>query len=371
MSIGEVYSELELIQEKDNIGWRLLGRDPDNHGTIGQEAIDITYSDRVSIKNGAMGTSSIAMNKNTGAWGDFTLAAGFETIAEYDYQVVFGKFNQNLSTDVFEIGIGPDNDNRRNAFAVTSAGVILAPSLDIRNIIDDKSLITKEYFLHYVNQNGGQLSLVEENGKKGYRIAERLDNCDYENYTDIGQQAVDLSCSTMSGNSNGAGGDYSFAAGLNVIMRNEAGAVFGKFNSPKTGTLLEIGNGSGQAPNTHGNAFEVYNDGQIIAPYLTKDRIASSDDKSLVTKEYLQTSRIKYDIRDIDIYNPDNKVYGFVVQDYNLDSIEIFMNGLLLRDKRDYDLKEISNGIELSFIGKNYTLNIGDWLRVKIPVLIY
>jgi len=41
---NEVYSELEKITEAGNTGWRLLGKNIDNYGYIGEDAVDFSIS---------------------------------------------------------------------------------------------------------------------------------------------------------------------------------------------------------------------------------------------------------------------------------------------------------------------------------------
>jgi hypothetical protein len=369
MLVGEVYSELELIAENGKTGWRLRGRDPLYYGNIGEEAIDFSKSNEASEHRGALGDFSFAINSDTSAWGINSFVAGNQTIAGFPNQFVVGQWNQNNANNIFEIGIGTGKFDRRNALEISKQGVLLAPSLETSDIVDSKSLITKEYFENHVMQEGGELKKVREtNGNTGYRIAER-DNCPWDNYDTIGQEAVDLSCSTMCGGSNGASGNYSFAAGLNVIQRNEAGAVFGKFNLPKDDTIFEIGNGSGFAPNTHSNALEVYMDGKILAPSLDNSKI--TEDKSLVTKGYLKdVSRVVVKKFDQDIIDPSRTSYGFNIDNFELDSVDVFMNGILLRENHQYTIQRTSVGIQINF-DSNFVAHYGDWLRVQVATLEY
>ncbi|MEZ4910782.1 MAG: FISUMP domain-containing protein [Saprospiraceae bacterium] len=69
-------SQLEKIIEGSNTGWRLLGRDPNDYGDIGNHAVDFSVS--------AL-TSTIL-----GATGDVSFAAGFETTASGHFSTAFG-----------------------------------------------------------------------------------------------------------------------------------------------------------------------------------------------------------------------------------------------------------------------------------------
>lgn len=77
-SIGEP-SQLELITQNTKTGWRLLGRDPINYGSIGEQALDFSYSSIQSTVTGATGDSSFASGINTIAEGRGSFAEGRST----------------------------------------------------------------------------------------------------------------------------------------------------------------------------------------------------------------------------------------------------------------------------------------------------
>jgi len=70
-------SQLEKITEGGHTGWRLLGRDPNNYGDIGDGAVDLSYADVPSMSKGARGENSTAMGKSTYASGENSTAMGF------------------------------------------------------------------------------------------------------------------------------------------------------------------------------------------------------------------------------------------------------------------------------------------------------
>ena len=85
----------------------------------------------------ASGLASHAEGISTTASGSFSHAEGFDskakgyashaqnigTVAKYDYQTAIGKYNDNKSTNAFEIGNGTDDDVRSNAFEVDWNGI--------------------------------------------------------------------------------------------------------------------------------------------------------------------------------------------------------------------------------------------------------
>lgn len=66
---------LEAIDEGNGIGWRLIGRNPANHGNIGLNAVDLTTSP-FSGSSGATGESSFAAGRQATASGQYSVAIG-------------------------------------------------------------------------------------------------------------------------------------------------------------------------------------------------------------------------------------------------------------------------------------------------------
>lgn len=133
---------------------------------------EITFSRSNAI---AIGTRAKAQRQGSIAFGANADATGFEAFALLDgvaqgdhsrsiahqstaysfYETVVGGFSTdytpistfgfNPNDRVFTIGNGSSNTVRNDALIVKKNGVLTAPSLDISEIIDPKSLITKEY----------------------------------------------------------------------------------------------------------------------------------------------------------------------------------------------------------------------------------
>ena len=94
------------------------------------------YSYAEGVNNSATGTGSHAENNsntaggnyshaegvNTSTTGDASHVEGYNTISGYNYQHVGGKYNNNKSDTLFEIGNGVATNNRSNAFEVYSDG---------------------------------------------------------------------------------------------------------------------------------------------------------------------------------------------------------------------------------------------------------
>ncbi len=148
-SLGEIPSELEKITENGQVGWRILGRDPEKYGDIGQEAIDLSLSDQSTNINGAVGFNSFAVGKNTKASGTSSSAFGEGTSASNTYETVVGAYNTDSNqSEIFVVGIGTNDFQKKDGLVVLKTGEVVAPEMGLTlydNTSDPKILVTKEY----------------------------------------------------------------------------------------------------------------------------------------------------------------------------------------------------------------------------------
>ncbi len=121
-----------------NTGWCLIGQTP---ADIGGNAIDFTADG--SATTGAIGDNSVAFG-SAKVTGDNSFAFGSNLNVNEDNQVVFGWYNDDSSTAQFVVGNGVSG-TPANSFEVFSDGKVVAEGLTISNIVDSKSLVTKEY----------------------------------------------------------------------------------------------------------------------------------------------------------------------------------------------------------------------------------
>ena len=83
-------AQLSSVTENSKIGQRLTGSTAANHGDIGSNAVDLSYSSSSSTTKGATGTASTAMGKNTTASGDYSTSMGASTTASGYYSTAMG-----------------------------------------------------------------------------------------------------------------------------------------------------------------------------------------------------------------------------------------------------------------------------------------
>lgn len=93
------------------------------------------YSHGEGLGSMSRGVASHAEGAYTRAEGITSHAGGFTTEALYDYQTAIGKYNNNKSGDLFEVGNGTSDSARSNAFEVDQNGdAIVQGDLTASNI---------------------------------------------------------------------------------------------------------------------------------------------------------------------------------------------------------------------------------------------
>lgn len=91
------------------------------------------YTEAAGNRAHAEGEDTIASGNRAHAEGYYTTASGnyshsqnYHTEAGYDYQTAIGKYNDNKSADLFEVGNGTSSNERSNAFEVSDTGDVKA-----------------------------------------------------------------------------------------------------------------------------------------------------------------------------------------------------------------------------------------------------
>ncbi len=140
---AEVNSGLESVHEGFYTGYRLVGEYPANHGDIGANSVDMTYSGSSSTTIGATGGFSFSAGNNTTASGFYSTALGnttvasgqqsmavnSNTVAQNTAQFSCGYYNKGTSsTTVLEVGAG-SSSVRANVLEVHKDGNIVMPAI--------------------------------------------------------------------------------------------------------------------------------------------------------------------------------------------------------------------------------------------------
>ena len=118
-----------------NITTAICGHNEGENNTCSGEK---AHSEGYSTKSTGYGAHS--QNIATTASGRGTHAGGYHTIAGYDYQTAIGTYNNNKSTNLFEIGNGTSTA-RSNAFEVSNAGIAYASGIQLATLNDLPQMI--------------------------------------------------------------------------------------------------------------------------------------------------------------------------------------------------------------------------------------
>lgn len=98
------------------------------------------YSHAEGVYSESTGYASHAEGDQTQARGSASHAGGFSTIVRYNYQTAIGKYNDNKSTNLFEIGNGTSTA-RSNAFEVSNTGIAYASGIQLATLNDLPQMI--------------------------------------------------------------------------------------------------------------------------------------------------------------------------------------------------------------------------------------
>lgn len=223
-----------------------------------------------NISNGALSFTG-GQDCVTGATALRSFAYGKGLKALVNDAFVVGKFNQG-GNGLFEVGNGTSDTNRHTAFKIGNDGETWAEHLFTSLLecgkvtINGTDISVGGYrvlttnatdFMPIVNSN-----LNLNNGSGTYSIIQK-DNIAIAN----GSAAFGISTQATAGASMATGvgtqanGLHSFAAGNNSIAGYANQFVVGKFNSNKSDTYFEVGNGSNN--DNRSTAFAVCTDGSI------------------------------------------------------------------------------------------------------------
>ncbi len=225
-------SELEKIIEGGNTGWRLLGRDPDEYGDIGRNAVDLAINYASGNYMGATGGGSFAFGYDTTASGYGSFASGYTTVASGDYS--------------HAEGVGYSGYENATGYASHTEGYYSTASGSCS---------------HCEGSNG------EASGDSSHSEGKNGDaSGPYSHAEGYGCEASSRSAHAE-GERTTASGEASHAEGLSTIAQNSGSHAAGIYNvGTSPDTIHETGIGT--SPSARVNAFEIHGDGKIVMPNL-------------------------------------------------------------------------------------------------------
>ena len=105
LTIGfSMNAQLTAVTEGGNTGQRLSTSNASNHGDIGSNAVDLSYSSGSSSTLGATGGNAVAMGERTTASGSHSTAMGNDTTASGDISTAMG--SSSTASGLFSTAIG-------------------------------------------------------------------------------------------------------------------------------------------------------------------------------------------------------------------------------------------------------------------------
>tara|TARA_B110000503_G_scaffold142250_1_gene238430 strand:- start:914 stop:2074 length:1161 start_codon:yes stop_codon:yes gene_type:complete len=182
-------AQLVSVTEGNNNGQRLSISDATNHGDIGNNAVDLSYSN-TTVSTGATGASSVALGENTTASGVFSTALGVGTQANGQGSTALG------------------SGTVAGGFYATATGFFTTASGDYSTAMGfgaQEEGITNNGTPYYKNEASGGYSVV---------IGSRNKSEGFKSVSIGGDNLSSGTSSTAIGENNIATGDHSIAMGL-------------------------------------------------------------------------------------------------------------------------------------------------------------
>ena len=277
------------VNEGNGLGIVKQSRNPDNYAPVGNEAFDASQSTSLSSTKGAEGNHSVALGLNVYARGNSSFAFGESSRSFNDYDIVlghdseavggnsvaigweskaqgpsstaigsfvtasgdnsiafgtrltatgsesnvFGKYNA-TTDELFVVGNG-NNSTSSDLIIGKENGVILAPSLEINEILDPKCLVTLEYISAISSGIIGAgtigvmpvwttaTSLGDSVIKLGTGVNSLI-------FNDIANNIASGENSSAMGSETTASGNYSFAMGQQTTASGNYSTAMGRAN---------------------------------------------------------------------------------------------------------------------------------------------
>ena len=253
------FTGLVSVTESGNTGYRLANAPENNHGDIGDDAIDLSIQDALSSTRGATGEYAFATGRRTTASGDYSSVFGRDAIASGNYSTAFG-FSTTASA-TYSIAFGRDSEatgDYSSAFgrSTSASGTYSTAMGSYTDAVGDSSTAMGSY----------------TNAVGDYSIAMG------ENTTATGESSIAMGSysnalgdySTAMGESSTASGEGSTAMGLNTTAESYGQTTLGIFSTPLAGNatgitatdrLLVVGNGT--STSARSDALVILKNGNI------------------------------------------------------------------------------------------------------------
>lgn len=242
---------LEALNEGNGIGWRLVGRNPLNYGNIGLNAVDLSASTGASSVFGATGANNFAFGTDLQVQGDTNIVFGV------DHVINAGTYS---STNTL---LGFENLLEPWAFVTITNGYLNTTGTALSGGSGDPVAWHSGNFGYFNNLYGGRGSYMFGSALEGGSAFTTI----------VGAANVDLTSATANQNWSPS----------NTILNPAFIVGVGTIDSSTPAVPVP----------TRLNGFVVWRNGTAELPSGTITEIETRGDKSIITKEVLDSRIIK------------------------------------------------------------------------------
>lgn len=316
------YSHAEGRQTTANYGAHAEGRGTTAKGHMshaeGQNTTTIGECAHAEGKNTiAKGYYAHAEGYATQANGNSSHASGDHTVAGYTNQFVTGKYNDNKTNSLFEVGYGLADNQRKNAFEVldTGSAKVAIQGSDPTSVVINSTLTAElnkkpgvkvsggekfntasdasgsaSHAEGYATISSGNMSHAEGDRTKAYGHCSHAEG----RLTEAGVTGASAGtaahaeghntkatayCAHSEGIDTLAQHQYSHAGGQGTKTSRDCQTVIGKYNEENTEALFQVGCGSSDSARS--NAFEVCADNNSNAWAKVKDAFVCTSNSNI------------------------------------------------------------------------------------------
>ncbi|MEN9610285.1 MAG: hypothetical protein RLZZ628_1099 [Bacteroidota bacterium] len=194
----------------------------------------------------AMGWSTIAAGENSIAMGHGTIAKSYSEASVGSYNTnytVASTSLHNTSDRAFVVGIGTDDNNRKDGLTIYKDGTMSLNTFTAAPATTANRLYILNNQLMYNgaaiggSASASELEKITQNGNTGYRLLGKS----AADYGAIGSNAIDLSYSPGASTTNGATGLNSFTAGYGTTASERYSIAMGSLTTASAPNATAIG----------------------------------------------------------------------------------------------------------------------------------
>lgn len=156
-------NQLEKITEGGNSGWRLLGKQPQNYGDIGDKAVDFSDNSSASSTSGATGENAFAAGQSTVASGLASTAFGGYCEAKGSHSTAMGYYSIANGITSTAMGVLCSTDNHLGSFVINGSSNATYSNIT-RNTADYQMMMNFNEYVFWCNTPGKYVKFWYDGG---------------------------------------------------------------------------------------------------------------------------------------------------------------------------------------------------------------